>query len=620
MKQGQFNEDKEEGEEQTKPGRGRGKGKGRGGRGRGRGRGAADDDDANCKRDNSNKASSSKQKSKSAQPKKDDWAAWGTDDAWSQGWDDGWNREEWAWDSVAYWEKEIAAYELERQHELELEQQQQLEQNQTNQKAAKPSKETQKIQKSKEKDSEDKGSRKKKKDKHQEEPETVEQEELPKKKIRKDRAKKDKEEEQQKESTKEKAAKTKAKDQETDEGSKPKRRKRSEPKPDNDAIPDPVVNQAIAAKTNKVLDFLEGFKGMNSEDSLTLMRGRLGTVRNSRMNVYWTRASVGLHHKKQNVDFAHFKFSSDPNFGALPSHYLMAAALKAAEMVVTRHWWWGVLYGYNTPSVNKIWAMQPNPTFFYIYLHSHISWSLIFFITRKILQFSLFKCLTVRSNWKQYCLGCCFFGYAELYGNLHAVPRDNSSTRRRQVRRKRTSDRSRETKRWRTRWQPSRKPALMLLTFLLTSWSQKPDASCTMSCTNKAGLLCHIVGLAASHGVLGLQDAIILPRVDTHNVYSKTVLQVILPAQVWSLCVCVIYYSCMSNNITKLIQTSLMVNFQFASVVTSETKSIRLIWYDPPRLLRSAWKHFKIPWKATGCQWNPNPGAFLSLIFKHMLK
>ena len=42
-----------------------------------------------------------------------DWAAWGTEDAWSQGWTDDWDAKGWAWDSVSWWDSQCSAYELE---------------------------------------------------------------------------------------------------------------------------------------------------------------------------------------------------------------------------------------------------------------------------------------------------------------------------------------------------------------------------------------------------------------------------------------------------------------------------------------------------------------------------
>ena len=88
-------------------------------------------------------------------------------------------------------------------------------------------------------------------------------------------------------------------------------------------------HREMEVKCKKVLAFLEGFTSLSPKDSLTLMRGRLLSFHRCRMNIYWTRGSVGLHHRKQKIDFAYFKFNSD----SLPPHYLMAAAMKAAEML-----------------------------------------------------------------------------------------------------------------------------------------------------------------------------------------------------------------------------------------------------------------------------------------------
>lgn len=130
---------------------------------------------------------------------------------------------------------------------------------------------------------------------------------------------------------------------------KSKRHKRKQPaeptaapKPIAEAAPtEPVAETAcpehrqVGVKYKKALAFLEGFTTLSPKDSLILMRGRLLSFNRCRMNIYWKRDAVGLHHRKQKVDFAYFKFNSDPSFGSVPSHYLMAAAMKAAEMLAT---------------------------------------------------------------------------------------------------------------------------------------------------------------------------------------------------------------------------------------------------------------------------------------------
>ena len=42
----------------------------------------------------------------------DEWAAWGTDGAWSQTFDEQKDKEAWAWDSTAYWDQRSSAYAL----------------------------------------------------------------------------------------------------------------------------------------------------------------------------------------------------------------------------------------------------------------------------------------------------------------------------------------------------------------------------------------------------------------------------------------------------------------------------------------------------------------------------
>ena len=111
-----------DGEDKGCKGRGRGRGKGYAGRGRGRGKGA---EQQKQDKQSKAKAATSTEKGKKPREKADGkdkgWAAWATEDAWSQGWDDSWDREAWAWDSYAWWEGEVSAHELEQWDNLETE-------------------------------------------------------------------------------------------------------------------------------------------------------------------------------------------------------------------------------------------------------------------------------------------------------------------------------------------------------------------------------------------------------------------------------------------------------------------------------------------------------------------
>ena len=133
MKQKRKEKDEQDGKEEgAPPTRGRGRGKGRGkGRGRG-GRGASkgvDDGSEKEAKPKATKPKNSKGDTKERDPKEkkmkcnigkeiwfgytlDEWAAWGTDGAWSQTFDEQKDKEAWAWDSTAYWDQRSSAYAL----------------------------------------------------------------------------------------------------------------------------------------------------------------------------------------------------------------------------------------------------------------------------------------------------------------------------------------------------------------------------------------------------------------------------------------------------------------------------------------------------------------------------
>ena len=54
-----------------------------------------------------------------------------------------------------------------------------------------------------------------------------------------------------------------------------------------------------------------------------------------RYNVYWPRGAVGLHMRAENKDFAYFRPTCRTNVEC-PHKYVMAAALKGAEILASR--------------------------------------------------------------------------------------------------------------------------------------------------------------------------------------------------------------------------------------------------------------------------------------------
>ena len=104
--------------------------------------------------------------------------------------------------------------------------------------------------------------------------------------------------------------------------------------PAPEPIPELTATPAFARKVDRIMGFMDGFTDMGADEARLLMRGRLGGSRACRMNVYWGRGAVGLHYRKGKVDFAYFRPSPDPAFGACPEHCLVAAALQAADIVV----------------------------------------------------------------------------------------------------------------------------------------------------------------------------------------------------------------------------------------------------------------------------------------------
>ena len=383
MKQRQAEDDEKK--EPSNRGRGRARGGGCGrGRGRGRGRCAGEKEgDENQKKAEPSAASSSKPKKPNpSKATEDSWAAWGTDGAWSQGWSDDFDPCAWAWDSVAWWEQQVLKNEFEfykdspPQKEVPVEEfVEEAKKPKKNEKKDQATKgdqteipeETKPKKKKEKKDQATKGDQtetceekepKKKERKDQatkgDQTETCEEKE-PKKKERKDQATKADQTEKGEEKNQKKRAKkdqgTKAdqiesekstkkckkqKEDEKDESSKEetsKKRKKEDanqkPDPDMVATDSPEYVAATQRRAQKIMDFMTGLQDMSAEQAQVLMRGRLQSFNACRMNIYWSRTAVGLHHRKQKVDFGYFK----PTKKSCPSHFLMAAAMKAAEIV-----------------------------------------------------------------------------------------------------------------------------------------------------------------------------------------------------------------------------------------------------------------------------------------------
>ena len=340
-----------------KPGRGRGRGRGQG---RGRGRGNAKEE----KEKDQEKAKPSKSRKKKDQ--EDDWAAWGTEDAWKQGWgDDNWNQEQWAWDSQAYWEAQCSMYELEELcHDSTAASSQAAPDNQGTSKAKSKSEKKETGTGSKEvkgaaketavkADTVEKPTKTKKskqKEDANKEDDPVETE--PKKKKPKSSGSKENQPPKQPSGTTENTEKKKKKKkkQDTDQGESRKKAKTNVPTPPPPDLDDVAPADAASKEKclRKILEFMNGFRDLEEKSALSLMRGRLQSVYACRMNVYWNRGAVGLHHRKQKMDFAYFRPIPEPD-SECSQAFVMAAALKAAEIVVTRLYQTKQGYNFNSP-------------------------------------------------------------------------------------------------------------------------------------------------------------------------------------------------------------------------------------------------------------------------------
>lgn len=277
-------------------GRGRGRGRGRGGR-KGRGRGLESIDDSKAKEEKEKAkrkgdTGSGDAKNVSKRPKNkhspdDDWAAWGSYDAWSQGWyDDTWDAQAWAWDSYAYYAAESSKYDLQQ---------------------AKAKSSTGASGAS--------GSKKKTPQQTPKNIDDVKDEPAP----RKVDAKKD--------------------NKDTNKG---KKRPKNEPN-EAEVAPSERKNRHVCGSVfrtplpatkkdrhQEVMDFLKSFKTMPEDAATKLMRGRLHDVACCRLNVYYNRPAVGLHCRVDKRDIAYFRAASTD----CPYVFRLASSMKAAEMMV----------------------------------------------------------------------------------------------------------------------------------------------------------------------------------------------------------------------------------------------------------------------------------------------
>ena len=350
-------DDENNGEEPSSTrGRGRGPG-GRGGKGKGRGRGRGrgkKNEEGDAGKDEKAKASSSKanthvdepqdtvdkkpktRNGKAKESEDDGWAAWGTDDAWTQGWgDDGWNYSAWAWDSAAYWDAQASKHGLEdasAPHKSKESKASKLPKSHPNQNKEEDAPKEPKV--------EEKSSSKKRATKEVE-AKTEFQSHGRRKQARTSKSNGDDAADDTKFSKKKRSREaTPAEDgspaHETRKG-KARAAAAAPPEPEGEAstkaVKSDVLPRSKKGRLEEIIAFMDGFKGMKEDHAYMLMRGRLQGTHTCRLNVYGKRAtpSCGVHCRPENKDFGHISLSNS----ACPRHMRLAAASKAAEMLVT---------------------------------------------------------------------------------------------------------------------------------------------------------------------------------------------------------------------------------------------------------------------------------------------
>lgn len=254
-----------------------------------------------------------------------DWAAWGTEDAWNQGWTDDWDAEGWAWDSAAWWDSQCSTYQLDTQNP---------------DKPEKPSKKKRskcKAEMTAEKKPED-ADTSAKKAKLEKKPKTEKEAEEHDAKdgdMTERPAAKKKRSPGAKADAKSRPAKKSKKETHSTKGSQEKNKK-VKSIPDSNQVKGAKSIQDLPLEDHKkvqqMLDFMAGVTDLTEDQARVLVRGRLKDYAPCRFNVYWPRGAVGLHMRAENKDFAYFR----PFCPTCPHKYVMAAALKGAEMLASR--------------------------------------------------------------------------------------------------------------------------------------------------------------------------------------------------------------------------------------------------------------------------------------------
>lgn len=368
MKQKRKEKDQQDGKEEGAPptrgrgqARGRGKGRGRGGRGASKG---VDDGSEKEAKPKATKPKNSKGDTKERDPKDqkkkcnigkeiwfgytlDEWAAWGTDGAWSQTFDEQKDKEAWAWDSTAYWDQRSSAYALSKSQQPSGSSQ------------AKPRRQTAKTtnpaSKRKEtKENEYDTADLKPKAKKGKTPMEIEDGEVAEKKKTPKNATKqaathdleDKEKHEPEGKTRSHSTKRKQKDQveqPEEKAAKLKRRRETHVNynPETGAgsstdrpEPSKVLHATWEGRVQEILNFIELVKDVTGDNKYEVLRSRLAAFSACRMNVYWSRAAIGVTCRAEKTDVGYF--SSPTTDG--PRLIRMAAAFKAAEMLATcRH-------------------------------------------------------------------------------------------------------------------------------------------------------------------------------------------------------------------------------------------------------------------------------------------
>lgn len=351
-------------------GRGRAKGRGRGrGRGKGKGRGKSDGSEQPSGGSRPGKAGKSpKGKAKATKPQKKsdpwngEWAAWGTEDAWTQyGWDDEWNAEEWAWDSTAYWDSACSYNTLKVGDDSHVTQPKKSRKTQAAAEAPEETngktpnskrkacnktiaseKENHEEENHEEENQEGRIRKTKKQKVSKKRPDTHAPEAAPAtprakaKAAAKKRSRKASPEPSPKPSPKAAPAARRASPKAAPKASasapsKAARRQRAaEPE-----VEEPEQSRVLATtwkgRVEEVLRFMHNFSHLSEKDVLSTVRSFLAPFFSCRLNVYWKRPAVGLHYLEEKTDFGYF---SCPNLEC-PAAFKMVALLKGAEMLAT---------------------------------------------------------------------------------------------------------------------------------------------------------------------------------------------------------------------------------------------------------------------------------------------